>query len=407
MQNIYLMPFSAKSVLLYHVLVGKKVSVKGFFDNDDNVKEQKYCDCPISSPLNMAETHHDTAIILCEPRHYDANKEQLDLLGHVKICYIEDWMTLEEAELSISCVDSESLLSIAPRQANALKILPLTIRKLVLPAGISDNRSLVIDILQLIVTEKCTLKCRHCANLMQYFTNPQHMNLEQIYRDIDLLFSKADWVRSFFIFGGEAFLYKEFQKVMSYLTRFKKQIGGLCVTTNGTIVPSDDTLHAMRECGMSVGISDYGKHSLRIDDLVNKLEVYQIPHSRLNFKWYNYQQLLSPNDNRDAQIVFSTCKERCVSLRNGLLYRCPFLVHAETLQAIPYNTENHIDISLNSVTKADIIKYLAAPEKHTTTPPPGCAYCSGYDIGNMREVPVAEQVEKPLPYIKYEHKGVQ
>jgi glycosyltransferase involved in cell wall biosynthesis len=258
---------------------------------------------------------------------------------------------------------------------------------------------LIMDILDVLVTEKCSLKCKKCANLMQYFTKPLHMSLEQVQRDIDLIFSKVDWIHNFYIFGGEAFLYKQLSQVIEYAAKYEKRYSSLRTTTNGTIVPSDSTFQSMKKNEMFVEVSDYGEYSRKINELIEKLELYQIPYHRASIKWFEYQQLVS-NEGRNAKEVFSKCKEKCATLRNGLLYRCPFLVHAETLRAIPYSKHNHIDISRADVKKSDIADYMAEPDSHLH-PPPGCAYCSGYDVGNMQEVPIAEQVKLPLPYRKY------
>jgi organic radical activating enzyme len=397
---VYLMPFTVKSVLLYHALLKRNIPIAGFFDNDSTIHGKYYNDCPISVPMTPPSLCKDTIIILCEQRHYEANEGQLALFGYDYLDRIDDWLTYDDAKRFISQIDFEVFRSIVPRQANALKMLPWTIQHAVLPSYVVADDALVIDVLQLIVTEKCSLRCKNCANLMQYFTNPQHMNLEQIYRDIDILFSKVDWIRDFFVFGGEAFLHKQLPEILEYAAKYRRQFGLLIAITNGTVVPNDSTLQVMKEQEMFVSISDYGSRSHKIDKLIERLEQYQIPFHRMNVKWFEYQQLVN-GDTGDAQSVFSACKENCVSLRNGLLYRCPFLVHAEALNAIPHSEHNHIDISHSEVSKVDIAEHLAHPLNRALPPPPGCAYCSGYDKGNMKEIPVAEQTDTPLPYITY------
>ena len=37
------------------------------------------------------------------------------------------------------------------------------------------------------ITTKCSLKCRNCSNLMQYYTKPQDTELNQLFKSIDNL----------------------------------------------------------------------------------------------------------------------------------------------------------------------------------------------------------------------------
>ena len=400
MKKIYLMPFSSKSVLLYHALLDRGIFVTGFFDNDSAIQGMLYMDCLISSPALLSEPDQNVLVILCEPRHYEANGTQLIRFGYRNINKIDEWLRYEEASHFIANINGEIFRNIVPRQANSLKLLPFRIPQFLLPEFVKHSEALVIDVLDVLVTEKCSLKCKNCANLMQYFINPQNMSLEQVYRDIDLIFSKVDWIRNFYIFGGEAFLYKQLSQVMEYTSQYKKQFGILGTFTNGTIVPPDDMLLSIKENEMLVTVSDYREYSNKINELINKFEIYQIPYQRGNVKWFDYKQLVR-GENRDAEKIFSKCKANCATLRNGLLYRCPFLVNAETLRAVPYSEYNHIDISLDEINKSDIADYLAKPVNYSRTIPPGCAYCSGYNVGNMREIPVAEQAKAPLPYTKY------
>jgi organic radical activating enzyme len=398
MQDLFLMPFSPNSTLLFHTLLNKNISILGFLDNNKAIDGMSYFGCPIVTPESVVKSNGSEEVIVCEPRHYEANEAQLALLGYNRLGRIDEWMTYDEAKCNLSNIDKEAFLRIAPYQAYSLKMLPWTIQKFTLPESAKADDALIIDILLEIITEICSLRCKKCANLMQYYINPKHMDLSQIYNDIDLIFSKTDWIREFYLSGGEVFLFQQLSEVMEYLSKYRNSYGILSIITNGTVVPDDRTLQSIKRHDMLINISDYGKSSRKIDELVSKLECYQIPHQRYFVKWYDYQQLRA---NRNAQNVFSKCKENCATLRDGLLYRCPFLAHAEALCAVPYSKNNSIDISCKRTKKTDIAEYLAPSVNRTTLPPPGCDYCSGYDVGNMQAIPTAEQVNMPLPYIRY------
>ena len=50
--------------------------------------------------------------------------------------------------------------------------------------------------LDVMVTERCSLRCKDCSNLMQYYAHPQHTDLYQIKTSLDRLLEKADGLRS-------------------------------------------------------------------------------------------------------------------------------------------------------------------------------------------------------------------
>ena len=400
MQSIYLMPFTPKSVLLCHALHERGINVAGFLDNDCSIHGKRYLNTEVYTPEKLKKERADAIVVLCESRHYKANSEQLLNMGIQQCEKIEDWMSIEESRSVMRKIDKEAFDEIVPRQSNTLLRLPYNIHRALLPELVESTDAIFLDILDLIVTEKCSLKCRQCANLTQYYAKPQHMSMEQVRNDADLLFSFIDWISDFYIFGGEVFLFNNFVETLDYVAQYKRKYGQIAVITNGTIIPTERMLQSMNMHAMFVTISDYGVYSRQLGALISKLETYQIPYSLARPKWYDYTQLVD-GEKRDPEMTFSKCKHNCTTLRNGYLYRCPFLANAEALSAFPYSEYNHINIRNGDLTKADISELLAKPINYTRKIPPGCAYCSGYDVGNMQCIPIAEQTSNPLPYKIY------
>ena len=100
------------------------------------------------------------------------------------------------------------------------------------------------------VTEKCTLKCRDCAPCYPNLKNARHRSFEEVKEDIDLLFSKADYIWDLIFTGGEPFLNKEFGRMLEYvMEHYASQYHHIQIISNATIIPSDDICETLKSTG--------------------------------------------------------------------------------------------------------------------------------------------------------------
>lgn len=116
-----------------------------------------------------------------------------------------------------------------------------------------------IPYFELVLTTKCTLRCESCNNLMQYFhpKNQYTCTIEGITQALDKLFTAIDSIQSIRIIGGEPLLFKDLDKIITYLGKQEKI---LCfnIVTNGTLLFRQEALHALNAClNVEVHISDY------------------------------------------------------------------------------------------------------------------------------------------------------
>ena len=116
---------------------------------------------------------------------------------------------------------------------------------------------LVIPKINLIVTDKCTLKCDKCRALMPDMCNPKDENLDQVIEEMNVILDAVDDIIDFEPIGGEPFLYKYLPEVLEYACSVDK-INTVVISTNGTIIPNERLLIALRNKKVFVNISDYG-----------------------------------------------------------------------------------------------------------------------------------------------------
>lgn len=116
--------------------------------------------------------------------------------------------------------------------------------------------SLILPRLVLSVTNKCSLRCKDCNNLIPYFQNKRDIPVESIITNIDKIFSIVDCCINVEIIGGEPFLYKNLGIVLKHLVQLP-QVYSVEITTNGTVIPTDEVVEVLKNDKIYVSLSNY------------------------------------------------------------------------------------------------------------------------------------------------------
>lgn len=268
--------------------------------------------------------------------------------------------------------------------------------------------ALFLRSIDIVITERCSLRCRDCANLMQYYSKPQNYPLEDILESVDGLSSIVDTVNEIRVIGGEPLMSPVFQDVVKKLIdepKFRKII----IYTNGTICPSEQSLLRLRDPKVLFFITDYGALSRSLERLTSRLDELKIQRfvraaqgwSRCgSIRWHE-------RDQEQRKTVFGNCcAKHLITLMNGGLYRCPFSANAATLGATPYNPEDSVRIHRESnpgqdarALRRDVLKLLSDRQ-----PLHACDYCEGRPYG-APEIEPAVQAPCPLEYREYPRTG--
>lgn len=257
-----------------------------------------------------------------------------------------------------------------------------------------NSGDFTISMVSFLNATACTLKCKKCISLMQYCEKPKIFSFEETKRDIDLFFGKVDKVCNCGMTGGETFLQKDLPDILEYLHKnYRDRYSFLQVVTNATVIPSERLLSAMRRCKVFCFISDYGEHSIKLAELRALLRKRGIAFVVSKMNWFDWCQLTDGSKD-NAQEIFDSCDGRaCRQIVNGRLYACAMFAVGDMIGAIPYDERNSVDLSGD---REVVREYLTTDVAY-----PGCRYCTGITL-NAPTVPVAEQADKPMPYVKYE-----
>ena len=218
----------------------------------------------------------------------------------------------------------------------------------------------------MVITEKCSLKCKECSNLMQYFSHPQNADYEHIMNSLSKVLENVKYIRDINILGGEPFMNKEWHRYVLEIMKYKN-IGNILIHTNGTILPVE--LLKKHEICYTVA---------KVEEWVRCGDIYR--HNR------------SETENR--KVYDSCCMKGVLSLKDGMIFGCPFAGNAAALQAVPQEINEGVSTTASDDILAGIRELQA--KKYLKV----CDYCEGRPIG-FYDIPAAEQTKEPRPYKQY------
>lgn len=261
-----------------------------------------------------------------------------------------------------------------------------------------EDKDLKLFSIDWVITERCSLRCRDCANLMQYYSSPVNFSLDRLKEEMDLLLEVVDEIMDVRVIGGEPFMHPQMSKIMEdYLPCDK--INNFSVYTNATILPSLEMLEILRNKKVKCEISNYGALASNYEKFVLLMKQNRVRYHVVEMdEWHK----LGPLKNRGYTVekmknTFSQCCcNDLITLLEGKIYRCPYSAHGRQLKAIPYHDDDIVDLYSNTVAenKKKLKSLLFLKEFDYA-----CGYCSGRNL-QQGTVPPAIQVSRPLTYRK-------
>lgn len=255
---------------------------------------------------------------------------------------------------------------------------------------------LTVQSVDLMITEKCSMKCRDCSNLMQYYEHPENADLAQMFAMIDGLCDKMDEIYEFRVIGGEPFMHKELHTVVAYVAA-KSNVQKVSIFTNATIVPREHQWDALQHSKVRLFITDYDELSRNRQRLVSELEQRGIAYvSEKANGWTDCASLEKHNRTvvENQAIWAQCCAKNLATLADGRLYRCPFAANAHKLSGVPDYRGDYL--SVDGASRDDIRHYLRGKSYLET-----CDHCNGRSYGDPVITP-GIQTKVPLKYVKYE-----
>lgn len=263
-----------------------------------------------------------------------------------------------------------------------------------------NKRQVCISQVLSTVTTRCTFRCKHCSNLMPYFTKQYDYNAEDIVEDLRLLFGRVDYLASYYLIGGEPLLNKNLPNIISEVCKnFSNRIGYIQIITNGSIVPNEQLIKVMKQYDIKIRISDYTKkipYKKKLEEVILTFENEGIEYSISDYKIW--MDLGFPHENLsisgDMQRHMLKCSQGCHSVNDKKFYYCSTLWDAEKSGLHVANDRDYIDLQNTTGNfeedKIQMLTYCSGIIEGGCISL--CTRCRGFGADNAYKVEVAEQM---------------
>ncbi len=247
----------------------------------------------------------------------------------------------------------------------------------------------IYEKIDLIVTNCCTLKCRDCSELIPY-VKPEHFELEDVERDIGKMNDLVDYIAVLEVMGGEPLLYPGLAEVLHYIAGLPN-IYQIMLDTNGTVVPDEETLEAIREHQVLVHITDYGEISTKKLELLRKCEERGIYCTMRKIgNWADHDAIKDyGRDGMDEK--FRTCCSavECSNIYRGRWHVCPVDTKVSEMGLFTPSDKEYIELHGGETEEIQREKLYAL--SHRKKAVSSCRYCKG----TSETIPGGIQVDAP------------
>lgn len=252
---------------------------------------------------------------------------------------------------------------------------------------LSDKNKVILPRTPLMITTRCTLRCKECNNLMPYYKHPKDYDADEIIGWIKNVCEAVDEWICLELIGGEPFLYRNLDKVLKYVLDEEK-IQRVEFTSNASIIPSSEILELLSNTKVYVRISQYPRliDPTRFMKLLDEHGVrYEIMKS---IRWSKTGGLTTRERTAvELQSQYFNCGQAklCRTILNGKMYVCAKAASLTELGCV--QDLETVDLADKDNLRRNIWEFLRLPYSGA------CNYC---DIGSSDEeiVEPAIQVDR-------------
>lgn len=333
--NLVLFGAGVNGAIAARLLERQGVGFICFADSDRRKWGTEFFGRPVISPDEMKGRHPDAAILVT-PYQVKAAFEQVKDMGYSNV-FAPLHMFLE--------IDVDDVMDVLPGYFSESQFpyaISRYMRKLaeyfVLGFG-------ALKIMTVVLTERCTLRCRECMNFMPHYRHPRNYDWGEMRKALGRLFE----IETFFEVvteGGEIFLHPNLPDLMEMLIESPK-VDKITPITNGTIMPDARTLAMFRHPKVTVRISNYGEHSYGLKGMAELFDREGVQYHVMLQPWIkcNEIRLYDRTMEQTQEVYVNCCKsDGTPFLWNGRLYKCQFAGSVEQLGAIPRNPDDSVDL---------------------------------------------------------------
>ncbi|MBQ4531272.1 MAG: hypothetical protein IJA36_11820 [Lachnospiraceae bacterium] len=300
-----------------------KWEIVGFFDIDETKKKYKGLPVYHRSEMNEILQRNPNSIIVVG---------LLDSLGKKTKNEI-----IKECEISLqSCVLYEEFIR------HDFPIIML-----------HKYKKVFMDTITMIVSERCTLRCKKCSIMLPYFKNIKEFPFIKLKSEADAFFRMVDFVGNYTLTGGEPLLNAELPQIVEYIGQnYRSKIGSFQIITNGMISLSEELILLAKKYDIIMQVSDYTKAVPNIkEQVLENLQKYKNNGIRVDFlkdvQWVDFGFETVQHNMSEEQLMafFDYCRTRCRGYVDGKIRYCINGYFAAKALGKEEDSNNFLDIA--------------------------------------------------------------
>lgn len=250
------------------------------------------------------------------------------------------------------------------------------------------EKKLYLPYCVLCITSKCSLRCKNCAAFITHYEKREDYTLEYVKENLGKVLDAVDGIMELELMGGEPFLCKEFDDILSWCISQSK-IRAIKIITNGTIVPRKDTWNLLKHNKVKLVVDDYGEHSYKFEEIVAGAEENEVRYEKqLLHSWYQIEPIVKHGFTEERlEEIFKECNFRtCVGITNGRFFHCNVAGHMNTVGLLDDENSDYVQLQGAEYKTEELKKKLSdfLHKKYIKA----CDFCNLY-MG--KEIEVAKQ----------------
>lgn len=353
-----------------HSLLCDDFEILGFIDNDIGKQNSDYLGLPVYSPDSVMPQENCAVIAAMSSTRTEAVLEQMEELGFCK---------------------NQNLFS----------------KDIFVPVwGVYAKSKVVFPAISLLPSTRCNLKCEACLNFTTHNKNHTKRTLQNLKNNVDLFFSCVDYIMQFHLSGGEPLLYDELGQLVEYInSRYAGKIFQLAVTTNGTLMPSDELCLILRKNNTHLIMDDYREavpeKAFMFEKIKECLERNTVDYSIQKIdKWIDLKPFDTDHSkwsDEQLQEWHKKCNVPYQELRDSKIWSCNYASFAIVAGLIPATENDFLDLKellnsdsiLSDAGKKKLVEFRLGYNKKGYVD--FCKRCSGYEGLNKNFVQAARQ----------------
>lgn len=385
-QSVVIYGTSTYGRLLYYGLTQKGILVDGFADRD---KKESFMGCPVLDLEELREHlfRNNSVLVLGVTRALKEVVEQLKELGITE--YYSGYSILDTMKLDEEGLDQDVIGAYQTRWIYDFYQKELLHH--------NDN-AIYLATLDLVVSERCSLRCKNCSNLMQYYERPVNVDMEGLKETFDRFLKYVGCLAELRVLGGEPFMNPDFYKIIQWYAD-DARIMKIGIFSNATIFPKEDILKCFKHEKIVMHFSDYGELSGKLECWKKFCEENDIEYAVIKMaRWHDCGKLEKRHYSEEQiREVYHKCDCRYLpTFLHGRLYNCPYAANAVNLGALENSEAAQDYLSFRTddqiYSVAEIENFLYKRENLAA-----CDYCSGRNYG-LKSIPPYQQAKKALSY---------